>query len=100
MGKEGKTTQVEFHSKATEIFFAFFRSFEREVSTIDRNKQEYDFQKLKKKYVTSLEQELQSTAKTILIRHKNKMQPAEVDPLLRQFITEYLHRFVQKISEL
>ena len=100
MSNGGEIIQVEFHNKATELFFAFFRAFEQEVSGVDRINREFDFQKLKKKYVSSFEQELHSAARTILSFHKNEKQSAEIAPLLRHFITDYLHRFVQKINSL
>jgi len=100
MSNSGEIIQMEFHNKATELFFAFFRSFEKEASGIDRGLQEYDFQKLKKKYVTSFEGALQSIAEKILFDHKNEKQFTEIDPLLRQFLTDYLHRFVNKINGL
>jgi hypothetical protein len=100
MSNGGEIIQVEFHNKAAEIFFTFFHAFEKEVSFIDRKQREYDFQKLKKEYVASFEQELHSTAKTILSRHKNESKSPEIDPMIRHFITDYLHRFVQRINEL
>ena len=100
MSNGGEMIQVEFHNKATEVFFAFFHAFEREVSAVDRKNREFDFQALKKKYVTSFEQELQSTAQYILRHHKNEKASEETGPLLRHFITDYLHRYVQKINGL
>jgi hypothetical protein len=100
MSSGGEIIQVEFHNKASEIFFTFFNAFEKEVSAIDRNKQEFDFQKLKKEYVASFERELHSTAKTILTRHKTQLSSPEIDPMIRHFITDYLHRFVQKVNDL
>lgn len=96
----GENIQVEFHNKANEIFFSFFEAFTNHSSGIDRRLNEYAFQEMKKKYVSSLEQELQSTAKTILMRHRDQKQSRQVDPMLRQFVRDYLYRFVQKINAL
>ena len=92
--------QVEFHNKATEMFFAFFHAFEREVSTVDRNQREFDFHALKKKYVSSFEQELHVAAQNILSHHKNDKESANAGNLLGPFVKDYLHRYVQKINNL
>ena len=90
--------QVEFHNKATEIFFSFFNAFETEAAGINRHTHEFDFQKLKKKYVASFDQNLQSIAKSILTNHKGERQVSEIDQGIHQLIRDYLHRFVQKIN--
>lgn len=91
--------QVAFHNKATAAVFSFYQAFQREVSEMSRRTNEYHFQQLKKKYVSSLELELQNIAQDILTRHTDAQSRTNSQPL-HQFIKDYLHRFVQKINDL
>jgi hypothetical protein len=100
MNNSVELIQVEFHNRATELFFAFFHAFIREVSLVDRTRREFEFQKLKNKYTASFEQELTTSAGVILSHYKNEKQSGSTGPMLHQFITDYLFRFVQKIDNL
>jgi glutamyl-tRNA reductase len=92
--------QVEFHNKATAIFFSVYHAFENAVSDVSRRNKEFGFQQLKKQYTTTMEQELQIIAKDILVRNKGEKQVNEMDQMLHQFIKDYLHRFIQKVNDL
>lgn len=100
MSNGGEYIQVEFHNEARPVFFSFFYAFEREASAVNRETDEFYFQKLKKKYIASFEQELKSIAGAVLKRHKNENQTMEINPMLHQFARNYLHHFVQKINAL
>ncbi len=100
MSNGGEYIQVEFHNEARPVFFSHFHAFEREASAVNRKTNEFDFQKLKKKYVASFEQQLKSIAGTVLKRHKNENQTTEINPMLHQLARDYLHNFVQKINAL
>jgi hypothetical protein len=98
MSNDIEEMQVDFHRKATELFFSISRLFENTASKLNRKTNEYRFQELKKQYAITLEQELQTVAKDILAEHKDEKQSREVDLMFHQFIKDYLHRFVQKIN--
>ena len=100
MSHEGESMHVGFHGRAGEIFFAVYHAFEKATSGLNRSTEEYRFQQLKKQYAASLEQELQSLASDILMKHKDEKQVGEVSPMFHRFITDYLHRFVQKANAL
>jgi TRAP-type mannitol/chloroaromatic compound transport system substrate-binding protein len=92
--------QIEFHDKANSRFVSVYSGFEKAVSNVSRRNEEFRFQQLKKQYATILEQDLQMTAKDILVKYRNQRQVKEMDQLLNQFIKDYLHRFVQKVNDL
>jgi len=92
--------QIEFHDKANARFFSVYSGFEKAVSTVSRRNEEFRFQQLKKQYVTTLEQELQMTAKNILAKYRTEKQVNEMDQIFHQFIKDYLHRFIQKVNDL
>jgi hypothetical protein len=100
MSESREHIQVEFNNKASQTFFSYFHSFEKDVASVSRKTHEFDFQKLKKSYVSSLEQELKSIARDILQNHKSESPGSDIGPLLQQLMKEYLHRFVQKINEI
>ena len=100
MSNINEEMQVEFHNRATALFFSVYQSFEKAVSAVSRRKEEYKFQQLKKQYAVTLEQELQMTAKNILTKHKNEKQVNEMELPFHQFIKDYLHRFIQKVNDL
>jgi hypothetical protein len=100
MSNDKEQVQVEFHNKANAMFFSIYHTFEHAVSGLSRRNEEYRFQQLKKQYAVSLEQELQTIAKHILMDHKYGRDVNEIDPVFHQFIKDYLHRFIQKINDL
>lgn len=91
--------QQEFHDKASKAFFSMLRDFEDASSKIDRDKNEYLFQQLKNQYMLSLEKELQNIGHTVLNKFQVSSQAHAIDPVLHQFIKDYLHRFNQKIVD-
>jgi len=91
--------QQEFHDRARETFFAMFHAFQSAASKIDRNKNEYHYQQLKKQYVLSFEKELQAVGHSVLDKYHGSSQAEGIDPVLNQFIKDYLHRFNQKILD-
>jgi hypothetical protein len=92
--------QQEFHDKASETFFEMLHAFQNASSKIDRNKNEFQFQQLKKQYTLSLERELQDIGHAVLNKYHGSSQAHGIDPVLHQFIKDYLHRFNQKIADL
>lgn len=82
------------------MFFSVCRAFEESVCNVSRIKEEYRFQKLKKQYAATLEQELQVIAKDILLKYRDEKQTKEMDRMFHQFIKDYLHRFIQKVNDL
>lgn len=97
-GKE--QMQVEFNGKATSVFFSVYRGFETAVANVSRRRDEYRFQQLKKQYATTMEQELQEIAKEILVKYRNEKQLSGMDQMFKQFIKDYMHRFIQKVNDL
>jgi len=100
MSNGNEQMQVEFHGKASEKLFSIYQAFENSISNVSRRSEEFRFQQLKKQYAETLEQELYTIAKVILVRHKGEKQLKEVDPMFHHFIKEYLHRFIQKVNDL
>lgn len=98
MSNSADNMQATFHTKASEVFFTYYNDFEKESFAVNRGEEEYQFQQLKKKYVTSLEQQLQLLAQSILNKNKEEKQADNISPLFHQAIKDYLHRFVQKIN--
>ena len=92
--------QVEFNGKATSVFFSVYRGFETAVANVSRRRDEYRFQQLKKQYATTMEQELQEIAKEILVKYRNEKQLSGMDQMFKQFIKDYMHRFIQKVNDL
>lgn len=92
--------QQDFHDKASKIFFSMLRDFKDASSKIDRNKNEFLFQQLKNQYILSLEKELKNIGYTVLNKYQVSSQAQAIDPVLHQFIKDYLHRFNQKIVDL
>jgi len=92
--------QVEFNGKATSVFFSIYRGFETAVANVSRRRDEYKFQQLKKQYATTMEHELQEIARELLVKHKNEKQLSEMDQMFKQFIKDYMHRFIQKVNDL
>lgn len=92
--------QIEFHNKATAVFFSVCRAFEESVSHVSRRKEEYKFQQLKKQFAEALDLELQVIARDVLVKYRNENQVKEMDQMFHQFIKDYLHRFVQKVNDL
>jgi hypothetical protein len=82
------------------MFSSVYRAFETAVAGVSRRNEEYKFQQLKKQYVVTLEQELYTSAKDILAKYQNEKQVNELDQMFRQFIRDYLHRFIQKVNDL
>lgn len=100
MGNGNEQMQVEFHNKANAMFVSVYQTFETATYGLSRRNEEYKFQQLKKRYVTTLEQELQAVAKDVLANHRNEKQLNEMNQIFHQSIKNYLHRFVQKINDL
>ena len=97
-GKE--QIKVDFHNRATSIFFSVYHTFEKTVSNISRRNDEFRFQQLKRQYAVTLESELQLIAKDILESCKSERQLNDIDQMFHQLIKDYLHRFIQKINDL
>jgi hypothetical protein len=100
MNNINQEMQAEFHNRASAGFFSVYTSFENAVSNVSRRSEELRFQQVKKQYAQILEQQLQTIAKDILIKHKNEQQVNEIDQMFLQFIRDYLHRFIQKVNDL
>jgi hypothetical protein len=98
MNTDGERLQVEFHNKASEVFFMLVQEFEKASRSVNRNNQEYEFQQLKRTFSNELSHKLQVIAEDVLHTHKNEKNLNEIDPMLRQLSSQYLHRFVQKID--
>jgi len=92
--------QQEFHNKASEAFFMMLHAFQDASSKIDRKKNEYHFQQLKKQYILSFEKELLDIGHAVLNKFHGNSQANAIDPVLHQFMKNYLHRFNQKVSDL
>lgn len=92
--------QQDFHDKAKETFFAMLHDFQDASSKINRNKNEYLFQRLKAQYIHSFEKELRDIGYAVLTKYHGTSQAQAIDPVLHQFIKDYLHRFNQKIVDL
>ena len=100
MSNANDQMQVEFHNRATKELFSVYHSFENAVSNLNRRKDEYRFQQLKKQYAATMEQQLQTIARNILVTYKGERQSREIDQMFHQFIKDYLHRFIQKVNVL
>jgi hypothetical protein len=98
MNTDDERLQVEFHNKASEVFFDLMQEFERTSQSVNRKTDEYRFQQLKRTFSNELSHKLQTIAQDILQRHQDRKSLREIDPALRQLSTQYLHRFVQKID--
>ena len=98
MSSSADNIQATFHAKASELFFLYYNDFEKDSSVVNRREEEYHFQQLKKKYVTSLDHQLQLLAQSILNKNKEEKQLGNISQLFHQAIQDYLHRFVQKIN--
>jgi hypothetical protein len=100
MSNANEQMLVEFHNSATARFFSTYHAFENAASQVNRKKEEYRFQQLKKQYTVTMEHELQAVARAILERHQEEKQVKEMDQMFHQFIKDYLHRFILKINNL
>ena len=100
MSNANEQMQVEFHNKASAIFFSVYQGFEMAVANVSRRSEEYKFQQLKRQFAGTLEGELDKVAKDVLKKYKNERQVNEMDQMFHQFIRDYLHRFIQKINDL
>src|SRR5690349_21598068 len=96
MSNDSDHIHVEFHNKAKAIFFSLLASFDSSVKEINRRKHEYQFQELKKKYVNTLKQQLESCAMLLIEKHRHQKKSNELNQSLQSFIKDYLHLFVQK----
>ena len=90
--------RVEFHNTANSDFFSIYKAFEKAAGGLNRDKDEYRFQEIKKQYALLLEERLRSAANHILGKYASEKQSREIGQLFNQFIKEYLHRFVQKVN--
>jgi len=100
MSNSNEQMQIEFHNKASAMFFSVCQGFEMAVANVSRRNEEYKFQQLKKQFAGTLEGELDKVAKDVLKKYKNEKQVNEMDQMFHQFIRDYLHRFIQKINDL
>jgi hypothetical protein len=98
MNTDGERLQVEFHSKASQVFFVLMQEFEKSCQAVNRDTHEYQYQQLKRTFSSELSRNLQAIAQEILHNNKNDKNLKEIDPMLRQLSNQYLHRFVQKID--
>ena len=88
--------QVEFHRKASPVFFNLLTNFEMAVKDLNRETEEYRFQQTKESYVHSLKQQLENCALLLMQEHRQNRREAVLSQNLQHHIQEYLHLFVQK----
>jgi hypothetical protein len=100
MSNGNEQMQIEFHNKASAMFFSVCQGFELAVANVSRRNEEYKFQQLKNQFAGTLEGELDKVAKDVLKKYRNEKQVNEMDQMFHQFIRDYLHRFIQKINDL
>jgi hypothetical protein len=100
MSKSNEQMQVEFHNRANTLFFSVYHAFENAVASLSRRKEEFKFQQLKKQYAETLQRDLQMVAKDILRIYKSERDVSETNQTLQGLISNYLHRFVQKVNDL
>jgi len=98
MKTDTERVQVEYHDRASRIFFLLLQEFENTSLSVSRETHEHEFQHLKRTYANRLNQDLQSIAQGILNDHRYANSINEIDPLLNQLSRQYMHRFVQKID--
>ena len=100
MSNGNEQMQIEFHNKASALFFSVYQGFEIAVANVSRRNEEYKFQQLKRQFAGTLEGELEKVAKDVLKKYKNEQQVNDIAQMFHQFIRDYLHRFIQKINDL
>lgn len=100
MNTGNEEMNVAFHNKASACFLSASRAFEKAVVTVNRHDEEFRFQQLKKQYASSLQEDLERIAKSILSHHREAAQLNEMDKMFHQLIKDYLHRFIQKVNDL
>jgi hypothetical protein len=91
---------VEFHSRATDLFFALFRDFQLAIKKVDRRHDEYLFHQLQERYVKTCQQQMEIIAREILNNHRDHPGVNQADQNMKHFIQDYLHQFVQKIKSI
>jgi hypothetical protein len=95
MSDKSTSAYIEFHNKANQFFFLLERDFLAAAEKVNREKEEYRFQQLKKNYVNVLKQQLEVSSQELI--QKNGLARA-TGQNFNGFIKEYLYRFVQKIN--
>ena len=98
MQTDSEHIYVEFHERARTIFYNLFDGFEFSARSLNRENEEFKFRELRNTYINSLKQQLENTALSLLQKHQHYKQSNELDQSLQQFIKQYLHLFVQKIT--
>ena len=98
MKTDTERLQVEFHQRASRIFFLLLQEFEKSILDVNRQTNEHDFQRLKRAYANRLNYDLQAIAEAILNDHRYARSINEIDPLINQLSRQYMHRFIQKID--
>ena len=95
MSSNNASIYIDFHNQANESFFSLEEDFLAASEKVNREKEEFRFQQLKKDYVNELKQQLEMSAQELMKR--NGLTSATGQEF-NDYIKEYLHRFVQKIN--
>ncbi len=95
MSSNNASIYIDFHNQANESFFSLEKDFMAASEKVNRNKEEFRFQQLKKDYVNELKHQLQMSAQELMKRNGLTHAPGQE---FHDLIKEYLHRFVQKIN--
>lgn len=96
MTDDNEHIHVEFHSRARAIFFSYVQRFEWNGADVNRQRDEYQFQLLKDRYINTLKQDLEQCASQLLQENQNNRRLKELDLQLQYLIKDYLHLFVLK----
>ncbi|HEV7333216.1 MAG TPA: hypothetical protein VGN63_19430 [Flavisolibacter sp.] len=95
MSSNNASLYIDFHNQANHAFFSLEKDFILASEKVNRDKEEFRFQQLKKDYVNELKRQLEISAQELLKRN-GLTQATGHD--FNDFIKEYLYRFVQKIN--
>jgi hypothetical protein len=95
MSSNNASTYIDFHNQANASFFSLEKAFLVASEKVNRDKEEFRFQQLKKDYVNELKHQLEMSAQELMKR--NGLAQATGHEF-NDFIKEYLYRFVQKIN--
>ena len=95
MSSNNASIYIDFHNQANQSFFALEKDFLAATEKINRDKEEFLFQQLKKDYVNELKHQLEMSAQELMKRNGLTKTTGQE---FTDFIKEYLHRFVQKIN--
>ncbi len=95
MSSDNASIYNDFHHRSNELFFSLEKAFRTATENVNREKEEFRFQQLKKDYANELKHELEMYGQELM---KKTGLHAATGHELNDFIKEYLHRFVQKID--